>query len=75
MSAIQEVIDGMLNELIDQVPTMVVESIVLSPSAPVVGDEVTAHITVASNRHVLCVIRTDRGLDYPSLHSARVIEM
>ncbi|MEZ2127574.1 MULTISPECIES: hypothetical protein [unclassified Sinorhizobium] len=75
MSAIHDAIDGVVKELIDQVPTMDVESIVLSPSAPVVGDEVIARITVAHNRSVLCIIRTDNGLDSPSLHSARVIEM
>lgn len=75
MSAIHAVIDGMLTELIDQVPTMDVQSITLSPAAPAEGDEVTAHITVAGNRRVLCVIRTDAGLHNPSLHSARVIEM
>lgn len=75
MSAIREVIDDILRELIDQVPTMQVETIVLFPSAPVAGDEVTARITVAHNRRVLCTIRTDAGLENPSLHSARVIEM
>lgn len=75
MPAIRKVIDGILTELIDQVPTMEVETIALSPSAPVAGDEVTAHITVAHNRHVICTIRTDAGLENPSLHSVRVIEM
>lgn len=75
MSAIHDVINGMLKELIEQVPTMEVESITLSPPAPVAGEEVTARITVANNRRVLCTIRTDAGLDNPSLHSARVIEM
>ncbi len=65
----REAIDAVLRDLIDQVPTMTVEKITLSPPDPKAGQDVTARIDVAGRRHVMCEITGDGRLQ-----SARVIE-
>ncbi len=69
MPITREIIDAVLKELIDQVPTMSVKSVTLSLSEPVEGQNVIARIDVSKSRHVLCEITADG-----SLQSARVIE-
>jgi hypothetical protein len=69
MPITRETIDAVLKDLIDQVPTMSVRSITLTPSVPVEGQNIVARIDVSKSRHVLCEI-TPGG----SLQSARVIE-
>lgn len=63
------VIDAVLKDLIDQVPTMAVTKITLIPEHPREGQAVVARIDVAGQRVVFCEIEADG-----SLHSARVIE-
>jgi hypothetical protein len=69
MPITREIIDAVLKDLIDQVPTMSVRSITLSPPEPLEGQNVVARIDVSKSRYVLCEITTNG-----SLQSARVIE-
>ncbi|CAN7294540.1 hypothetical protein LJR231_001460 [Phyllobacterium sp. LjRoot231] len=69
MPITRETIDAVLKDLIDQVPTMSVRSVTLTPPVPIEGQNVIARIDVSNSRHVLCEITTDG-----SLQSARVIE-
>jgi hypothetical protein len=65
-----ETIDALLKELFDQVPTMVVRSVTLTPAEPAEGEGVIARVDVADSREVLCEINADG-----SLQSATVIEI
>jgi hypothetical protein len=69
MPITREAIDAVLKDLTDQVPTMSVRSVTLTPLVPVEGQNVIARIDVSKSRHVLCEITADG-----SLRSARVIE-
>ena len=69
MPITREAIDAVLKDLTDQVPTMSVRSVTLTPLVPVEGQNVIARIDVSESRHVLCEITADG-----SLQSARVIE-
>ena len=63
-------IDAVLKDIIDQVPTMKVREITMTPEIPNDGDAVIAKIDVSNNRFVYCEIDGDG-----SLHSARVIDL
>ncbi|UXN62554.1 hypothetical protein [Phyllobacterium zundukense] len=65
----RDAIDAVIKDLIDQVPTMTVRSVTLTPSVPLEGQSIIARIDVSKSRHVLCEI-TAGG----TLQSARVIE-
>jgi hypothetical protein len=65
----REMVDAVLKEIIDQVPTMSVRAVTMSPLNPREGENVIARIDVSGNRLVFCEINSDG-----SLHSARVIE-
>lgn len=69
MTTGHDVFDGVLEELIGQLPTMTVEKITLTPADPAIGEGVTARIDVAGRRRILCEITGDGRLQ-----SARVIE-
>lgn len=74
MAQIAEVIHKVLEDMFDQVPTMTVEKVTLTPSEPSAGDEVTARIDVANSRYVLCRIKTAPSDGAATLFSARVVE-
>ena len=74
MRTAREAIDAAIKDLIDQVPTMTVEKISLSPTEPALGQDVIARIDVSDNRYVLCRIRLSEGFANASLCAARVIE-
>jgi len=65
----QERIEAVLQTIFDQLPTMEVKSVSLSPANPREGEDVIARIEVEGARTVLCEIRSDGRLQ-----SARVIE-
>lgn len=62
-------IEAVLQAIFDQLPTMEVKSVSLSPANPREGEAVVARIEVEGERTVLCEIRSDGRLQ-----SARVIE-
>jgi len=66
----RELIDAVLKDIIDQVPTMKVREITMTPAIPNEGDAVIAKIDVSNNRFVYCEIDGNG-----SLHSARVIDL
>jgi hypothetical protein len=66
----RDVIDALLRDIFDQVPTMRVKEITLTPEIPNEGDAVIAKIDVSNNRYVYCEIGGDG-----SLHSARVVDL
>jgi hypothetical protein len=66
----RELIDAVLKDIIDQVPTMKVREITMTPAIPNEGDAVIAKIDVSNNRFVYCEIDANG-----SLHSARVIDL
>ena len=66
----REMIDAVLKDIIDQVPTMKVREITMTPETPDEGDAVIAKIDVSNNRFVYCEIGADG-----SLHSARVVDL
>lgn len=66
----REMVDAVLKDIIDQVPTMKVRGVSMSPSQPRDGENVTARIDVSNNRLVFCEIDASG-----SLHSARVIDL
>ncbi len=65
----RERIEAVLQAIFEQLPTMEVKSVSLSPANPREGEDVIACIEVEGARTVLCEIRGDGHL-----HSARVIE-
>ena len=65
----QERIEAVLQAIFEQLPTMQVKSVSLSPANPREGEDVIARIEVEGARTVLCEIRSDGRLQ-----SARVIE-
>jgi hypothetical protein len=65
----REIVDAVLKDIIDQVPTMKVKEVTMSPAEPREGENVIARIDVSNNRLVFCEIKTDG-----SLQSARVVE-
>lgn len=69
MSAARERIEAVLQSVFDQLPTMQVKSVSLSPANPRDGDDVIARIEVEGARYVLCEILSDGRLQ-----SARVVE-
>jgi hypothetical protein len=69
MPAGQERIEAVLQAIFEQLPTMQVKSVSLSPANPREGEDVIARIEVEGARTVLCEIRSDGRLQ-----SARVIE-
>ena len=69
MSAARERIEAVLQAILDQLPTMEVKSVSLSPDNPREGDNVIARIEVEGGRYVLCEILSDGRLQ-----SARVVE-
>ena len=69
MSAAKERIQAVLQAVFDQLPTMEVKSVSLSPANPRDSDDVIARIEVEGARYVLCEILSDGRLQ-----SARVIE-
>lgn len=69
MSAAKKRVEAVLRAVFDQLPTMKVKSVSLSPANPREGDDVIARIEVEGARYVLCEILSDGRLQ-----SARVIE-
>ncbi|MBV8838828.1 MAG: hypothetical protein JO000_20035 [Alphaproteobacteria bacterium] len=69
MSAAKARIEAVLQAVFDQLPTMKVKSVSLSPANPRDGDDVIARIEVDGARYVLCEILSDGRLQ-----SARVVE-
>jgi hypothetical protein len=69
MSAAKKRIEAVLQAVFDQLPTMQVKSVSLSPANPREGDDVIARIEVEGSRYVLCEILSDGRLQ-----SARVVE-
>ena len=65
----QQRIEAVLQAIFDQLPTMQVKSVSLSPANPREGDDVIARIELQDARYVLCEILSDGRLQ-----SARVIE-
>lgn len=65
----QELIEAVLQAVFEQVPTMEVMSISLSPANPCEGEDVVARIELKGARYILCEILSDGRLQ-----SARVIE-
>jgi hypothetical protein len=65
----QERIQAVLQAIFDQLPTMEVKSVLLSPANPREGEDVIARIELEGERYVLCEILSDGRLQ-----SARVIE-
>ena len=65
----RERIDAILQAVFEQLPTMQVKSVSLTPANPREGDDVIARIEVEGARIVLCEILSDGRLQ-----SARVIE-
>jgi len=66
----QERIQAVLQAIFDQLPTMEVKSVLLSPANPREGEDVIARIELEGERYVLCEILSDGRLQ-----SARVIEI
>ncbi|MGV6874710.1 hypothetical protein ACUSIJ_18730 [Pseudochelatococcus sp. B33] len=69
MSITREEVDALLNEIFDQVPTMTVKSVTVSPSVSAGDKNVIARIDVSNNRLVVCEISSEGRLQ-----SARVLE-
>lgn len=65
----KERIQAALQAIFEQLPTMEVTSVSLSPANPREGEDVIARIDVENGHYVLCEIRSDGRLQ-----SARVIE-
>lgn len=65
----QEQIEAVLQAVFEQVPTMEVKSVSLSPANPREGEDVVARIELKGAHYILCEILSDGRLQ-----SARVIE-
>ncbi len=69
MPTAREIVDNVLKELFEQLPTMDVQGVTFAPTEPVHGRDMIARIDVGHGRHVFCEITADGRL-----FSARVIE-
>jgi len=70
MSHAREMIDKALASLLEQLPGMDVERIVLTPSEPSPGQDVVAQIMIRDDRQVICEISPEGRL-----RSARIIQV
>ena len=66
----REMIDKALASLLEQLPGMDVERIVLTPSEPSPGQDVVAQIMIRDDRQVICEISPEGRL-----RSARIIQV